>query len=132
MKSRHQSHSGFGKFVAVVSGSSVVLALIAGVYFLQQSKLADRYRLVIKNPLIVTGVVIHKSAYKGNGMNVYYSVGGREYEYKTSVNGQIYNRYQVMDTISLAVCREDPSVALLVLEINRDKLERFLGEEADT
>lgn len=129
---KRQPSSGFGKFVAVIFGSGVVFVLIAGVYFLLKSKEADKYRLVIKNPLAAMGVVIEKRAYKGKGMDVYYSVDGRTYEYKTSINGQVYNRYQVGDTISLTVCKNDPSFALLTLEINRAKLERFLGKEADT
>jgi len=118
------------KLVSVLVVSTIGLSLIALIYFALKERIADKYRLILRNPYPTKGIVTERRSYKGKRIDVEYSVNGKQYEYKTGVDDQTYDQYQVGDTISLTVCKDDPSFALLTIQLKKSKMERFLPTEA--
>lgn len=125
-----QHVSGLRKFIAVVFASSVVFLVIMGIYFIWKEREADKYKRILRNPYRVMGVITKKRSHKGKGMDVEYSANGKQFKYKTAIDDRIYNNYQVGDTISLTICKDDPSLALLTWQLRKEKVERFLGDES--
>ncbi len=122
--------SGLSKFIAVLFGSGVVFFLIVITYFVWKKYETNTYRRILQNPHQIVAIVTEKRSYKGKGIDVEYLVNGQTYEHKTGIDNQTYQRYKVGDTISVTICRDDPSLALLTMDINKKKLKRFLGEDA--
>lgn len=102
------------------------------IYFLWKEREADKYRRILRNPYRVMGTVTEKRSYKGRGMDVEYSVNGEQFEHKTAIDDRTYNKYQVGDTISLTICKDDPSLALLTWNLRKEKVDRFLGKGSNT
>jgi hypothetical protein len=122
--------SGLSKFIAVLVSSSIGISLIVFIYFMLKEREADKYRRILQNPYPMEAIVTEKRNYKGKGIDVEYTVNDQIYEYKTLIDNHTYQQYQVGDTISVTICQDDPSLALLTMEINKEKLKRFLGEDA--
>ncbi|MDJ1499476.1 DUF3592 domain-containing protein [Xanthocytophaga agilis] len=127
---KSKQSSGLGKFIVVVLASAIIFLLIQGIFILWDKYQSYKYRRILENLQVVTGLVTDKHDYKGLGIDIEYEVEGQNYTYKPAISNQTYERYQVGDTISVTICKSEPSLALLTLNINnKEKLRRFLGED---
>jgi hypothetical protein len=102
-----------------------------GINFVWKENEANKYRQIIRDPYRMAAVVTKKRSYKGKGLDVAYAMNGKLYLHKTAINDQTYHQYQVGDTISVSICKNDHSLALLTTDLSKENVTRFLGKDAD-
>jgi hypothetical protein len=118
--------SNFRKFKEVLVVCIFGFLIIGIIYQFGKNSVSEVYSCVLQTPFTILGKVTAKRNYKGKGIDVAYLINKKKYEYKTGIDIKTYNLYQIGDTISVVVCRNDPSKALLKIELSSELIERFM------
>jgi hypothetical protein len=121
-----KDNSNFSKFKEVLIVCVIGFLIIGIIYQFGKNSVSEVYSCVLQTPIDILGKVIAKRNYKGKGIDVEYLIDKKKYKYKTGIDNKTYNLYQIGDTISVVVCRNDPSKALLKMELSNELIERFV------
>ncbi len=112
-------------FFGSIVGFSIVIVLIFIIWEVSSNQITKNYERVLADPKEIVGFVIKKSYIKGKDIEVDYTYLGKKYNYETSIDDNNFYKYQIGDTITVVICENDPTTALLKIELNKERFKQF-------